>query len=111
MEARGVVESAHRVRQVCGQVFCFAVVTGIVERDITADLKGALSTPKKTNYAAIILQKGAALGLPLLHLPFMFLAHIAPLPETTPDAALDGAIHIVLNGASLQMWPLTVKPS
>ena len=60
MEARGAVESAHRVRQVCGQVFRYAVAAGIVERDITADLKGALSTPKKTNYAAITTPKGAA---------------------------------------------------
>ncbi|MQA40429.1 tyrosine-type recombinase/integrase [Rugamonas aquatica] len=53
MEARGAVESAHRVRQVCGQVFRFAVASGLIERDITADLKGALASPKKTHYAAI----------------------------------------------------------
>jgi integrase len=59
MEARGAVESAHRVRQVCGQIFRFAVASGIVERDISADLKGALATPKKTNYAAITDPKRA----------------------------------------------------
>ena len=53
MEARGAVESAHRVRQICGQIFRFAVASGLVERDISADLKGALAIPKKTNYAAI----------------------------------------------------------
>lgn len=53
METRGAVESAHRVRQVCGQVFRFAVASGLIERDITADLKGALASPKKTHYAAI----------------------------------------------------------
>ncbi|MES2347139.1 MAG: integrase arm-type DNA-binding domain-containing protein [Pseudomonadota bacterium] len=59
MEARGAVESAHRVRQVCGQIFRFAVASGIVERDVSADLKGALAAPKKTNYAAITDPKRA----------------------------------------------------
>ncbi len=60
MEARGAVESAHRVRQICGQVFRFAVAAGIVERDVTADLKGALAAPKKTHYAAITTPKQTA---------------------------------------------------
>lgn len=54
MEARGVHESAHRVKQICGQVLRFAVATGLTERDVTADLKGALTVPVKGNYAAII---------------------------------------------------------
>ncbi|RJG01275.1 tyrosine-type recombinase/integrase [Noviherbaspirillum sedimenti] len=53
MEARGAVESAHRVKQLCGQVFRYAVATGMAERDVTADLKGALSAVVKVNYAAI----------------------------------------------------------
>jgi integrase len=53
IEARGAIESAHRVRQICGQVLRFAVASGLVERDVSADLKGALATPQKTNYAAI----------------------------------------------------------
>lgn len=61
MEARGAVESAHRVRQICGQVFRFAVAAGLVERDVTADLKGALAAPKKTHYAAITTPKQTAL--------------------------------------------------
>ncbi len=60
MEARGAVESAHRVRQVCGQVFRFAVASGFIERDVTADLKGALATPRKGNYAAITEPKEVA---------------------------------------------------
>lgn len=54
MEARGVHESAHRVKQIIGQVLRFAVATGLTERDVTADLKGALTVPVKGNYAAII---------------------------------------------------------
>lgn len=53
MEARGVMESTHRVKQICGQVFRFAVASDLVKRDVTADLKGALSVVKTTSYAAI----------------------------------------------------------
>jgi integrase len=53
MEARGAIDSAHRVKQICGQVFRFAVATGSAERDVTVDLRGALAVVPKTNYAAI----------------------------------------------------------
>jgi integrase len=53
MEARGAVESAHRVKQLCGQIFRFAVALDLVERDITADLRGALAPTVKGNFAAI----------------------------------------------------------
>jgi integrase len=53
MEARGAIDSAHRVKQICGQVFRYAVATGLAERDVTADLKGALSAVPKGNHAAI----------------------------------------------------------
>lgn len=59
MEARGAIDSAHRVKQICGQVFRFAVATGSAERDVTADLKGALSAVPKANYAAITEPKQA----------------------------------------------------
>jgi integrase len=59
METRGVHESAHRVKQICGQVLRFAVATGLTERDVTADLKGALTVPLRGNYAAIIDPKPA----------------------------------------------------
>jgi integrase len=53
IEARGAVESAHKIKQLCGQVFRFAVASGLTERDVTADLRGALSAVPKTHYAAI----------------------------------------------------------
>jgi integrase len=53
MEARGVGESTHRVKQICGQVFRFAVASGMIERDVTVDLKGALKVIKTKHYAAI----------------------------------------------------------
>ncbi|WP_082519685.1 tyrosine-type recombinase/integrase [Variovorax sp. Root411] len=53
MEARGIHESAHRIVQICSQVFRYAVSVGLVDRDVTVDLRGALVAVEKTNYAAI----------------------------------------------------------
>lgn len=53
IEARGANESAHRVKSLCGQVFRFAVATGLAERDVTADLKGALVSVQTNHFAAI----------------------------------------------------------
>jgi integrase len=53
MEARGVFESAHKLKRICGQVFRFAVASGLAERDVTADLRGALAAIPKRYYAAI----------------------------------------------------------
>lgn len=53
MEARGAIDSAHRVKQICGQVFRYAVASGLAERDVTTDLRGALAAVPKGNYAAI----------------------------------------------------------
>lgn len=59
IEARGAIDSAHRVKQICGQVFRYAVATGSAERDVTVDLKGALAVVQKGNYAAITEPKQA----------------------------------------------------
>jgi len=53
VESRGALETAHRVRTICGQVFRYAVATGRAERDPAADLKGALPPVKKSHLAAI----------------------------------------------------------
>lgn len=37
----------------------FAVATGLAERDVTADLKGALTVPVRGNYAVIVDPKPA----------------------------------------------------
>ncbi|MFS2101068.1 tyrosine-type recombinase/integrase [Variovorax sp. Varisp85] len=59
MEARGIHESAHRIVQICSQVFRYAVAVGVIERDVTTDLRGALVAVKKANYAAITEPKQA----------------------------------------------------
>ena len=53
IEARGVLETAHRALQSCGQVFRYAVATGRAERDPTGDLRGALPPVKGGHFAAI----------------------------------------------------------
>jgi len=53
IEARGAVEVAHRVKQVCGQVFRYAIACGLAERDPSADLRGALSSTKSKPMATI----------------------------------------------------------
>lgn len=53
MEARGAIDSAKRIAQICGQVFRFAVAEGTAERDVTTDLRGAFQHAEKKHYAAI----------------------------------------------------------
>ena len=53
IERRGAIETAHRIKQVCGQIFRYAIATGRAERDPSADLRGALTSTKSKNMAAI----------------------------------------------------------
>lgn len=53
IEAQGSHETAHRVRSLCGRVIRYAIATGRAERDVTADLKGALAPIGTRNLAAI----------------------------------------------------------
>jgi integrase len=53
IENRGAVETAHRVKQICGQVFRYAIATGRGERDPSGDLKGALAPVKSKSMATI----------------------------------------------------------
>ena len=59
MEARGALDSVQRVKQICGRVFFYAVATGSAERDVTQDLKGALTKAAPAHYAAITEPKQA----------------------------------------------------
>ena len=52
-EQRGRYESARRLRSVAGMVFRYAIATGRATRDISVDLRGALTTPKVNHRAAI----------------------------------------------------------
>jgi integrase len=59
IEARGAIDTAHRVKQLCGQVMRYAVVTGLAERDVTTDLRDALVAKDPKNFAAITDPKKA----------------------------------------------------
>jgi integrase len=59
VEDRGAIETAHRDKQIAGQVFRYAIATGRAERDPTPDLKGALKPAKTKHFSAITTPKEA----------------------------------------------------
>lgn len=54
IESRGALETAHRALSECGRVFRYAVASGLVERDPSGDLKGALPPYRKDKHFAAI---------------------------------------------------------
>jgi len=89
IESAGTLETAHRVRQYCGQVFRYAVSTGRAERDPTGDLRGALTPLKGEHYASI--REPKAIGALL--------------------RAIDGYDGSLITRTALQLAPLTfVRP-
>jgi integrase len=53
IETRGSYDLAHRVLQVCGQVFRYGIATGRCTRNLSADLRGALTPHVKQHQAAV----------------------------------------------------------
>ena len=53
VEERGALETTHRVQQNCGQVFRYAVATGLAKSDPSRDLRGALPAWKPEHYPTI----------------------------------------------------------
>jgi hypothetical protein len=53
IEARGVIETAHRALENCGQVFRYAVATGRAVSNPARDLKDALRKPMVKHFPAI----------------------------------------------------------
>lgn len=53
IENRRALETAHRARSNCGQVFRYAIATGRAERDPSADLRGALAPALGKHLAAV----------------------------------------------------------
>jgi len=53
IEARGAIETARRICQVCGQVFMYGVACGYCENNIASGLVTALKQRKTRHYAAI----------------------------------------------------------
>lgn len=52
--ARGAVETAHRLKDACGQVFRYGIATGACQRNPAADLKDALPPVVARHHAAIV---------------------------------------------------------
>ena len=53
IEAKGLLETARRTKQRCGQVFRHGIGLGFCERDITSDFRGLLEAPTVSHHAAI----------------------------------------------------------
>lgn len=53
VEARGAIETAHRVKDACGQVFRYGIATGACARNPAADLRDALRPVQTRHHAAL----------------------------------------------------------
>jgi integrase len=89
IEERGAIESAHRVLNVCGQSFRYAVATGRAISNPTASLCGALSPAKGTHLAATTEPKKLAPLLKAMEgyegsLPVRCALRLAPLVFVRP---------------------------
>jgi integrase len=60
VESRGVLETAHRLMNYCGNIYRYAVATGRTERDISADLRGALPPSTPWHHASVTEPEGVA---------------------------------------------------
>lgn len=61
--ARGAIETAHRLKDACGQVFRYGIATGACLRNPAADLRDALPPVPARHLAAIVEPNQAALLL------------------------------------------------
>ncbi len=57
---RGALETAARTKQFIGQAIRYGIATGRAERDVTADLRGALPSPTRGHFPAITEPKSLA---------------------------------------------------
>lgn len=84
IESKNKIETAHRVKFLCGQVWRYAISTGRADRDIAHDLRDCLKPTKVKHHAAVI--DANALGGLLL--------------------AIDGYTGFPAASAALQLTPL-----
>ncbi|MEO3715812.1 tyrosine-type recombinase/integrase [Roseateles flavus] len=54
VEARGAIETAHRIKDACGQVFRYGIAIGACSRNPAADLRDALQPVQTSHHAAIV---------------------------------------------------------
>lgn len=60
--ARGAIETAHRLKDACGQVFRYGIATGACKRNPAADLRDALP-PVPTRHLAAVVEPAKAAEL------------------------------------------------
>jgi len=53
IESRGAIETTHRCKTICSQVFRYAIASGLADQDPTISLSNALKTHKSVKMAAI----------------------------------------------------------
>lgn len=53
MEKRGVIDSAHRALQLCGEIFRYAIKDERAQADLSLVLKGALAPVKEKHHASV----------------------------------------------------------
>lgn len=58
--ARGAIETTHRIKDACGQVFRYGIATGQCERNPAADLRDALPPVPARHFAAVVEPARAA---------------------------------------------------
>ncbi|MDP2398964.1 MAG: integrase arm-type DNA-binding domain-containing protein [Burkholderiales bacterium] len=112
IESRGALETAHRALSNCGQVWRYAIATGRAERDLSADLRGALPPVKGEHFAAITDPKRLAdllraidgyQGTPTVH----YALRLAPLVFVRPGELRNAEwAHFDLDAAE---WRYTVS--
>jgi integrase len=54
IESRNAVDTAHRARGYCGEVFRYAIASGLASRDPSGDLRDALKTAQSSHFAAVV---------------------------------------------------------
>ena len=89
IEARGVLETAHRVLNICSQVFRYAIATGRAIYNPSVDLRGALPPVKGKHFAAVTEPKQVGEVLRALDgyagtLPVRCALRLAPLVFVRP---------------------------
>jgi integrase len=89
IEDRGAIETAHRVLNICGQIFRYAIATGRALSNPATDLRGALPPVKAANLAATTEPKKFAQLLSSMEeyqgsLPVKCALRLAPLVFVRP---------------------------
>lgn len=89
LEARRVVETAHRARALAGRIFKYAIATGRAERNPAHDLLGALEQPQTRHISSVTDPHKVAEILRALHIysgtpPTVAALKLAPLVFVRP---------------------------